>query len=700
MSETQQLRELARLYHLQSVYTDGFGRRREAPVEAVLRTLRDLGAPVESLKDLSDARRQTLQALCRRALDPVIVGWQDRPLNLKLRLPERLAEAPVKISFGLESGESVEGECLEPAPTIGALREACDGRYVIRRLRLLTDLPLGYHRIHLQVADVKADARLFHAPPHAYAASSGGRWGVFCPLYALRSARSWGAGDFSDLTALVEFAGERGAHAVGTLPMLASFLGEPFNPSPYAPVSRLFWSEFYLDLTRVAELEDCRPAREMLASDAFRRELEDVRTAALVDYRAVMVLKRKILEELLRSFLRKNSLRRERFEKFAATHPRLQDYAAFRAKMERERKSWLHWEAARRGGLLTANDYDEGRKRYHLYAQWLCAEQAASACRAAKDHGVELYADFPLGVNRDGYDVWRERDLFVLNASGGAPPDGLFVKGQNWGFPPFHPEALRRQGYRYYIDCLRHHMAAGGMLRIDHVMGLHRAFWVPDGFAATEGLYVHGCAPEFYAILNLESHRHQTQIIGENLGTVPPYVNRAMERHKILGMHVGIFSVGGDPQSALEPVPANVVASLGTHDTATFAGFWRGGDIQDRLSLGLRDERQADEEQSFRAKQREALVAFLRSRGWLNDETSELAVLRGWLTHLAQQPAQFLLINLEDLWLEALPQNVPGTWQERPNWRRKARLSLEDIRADDGIAEILTIVRDLRGRMR
>ena len=222
---------------------------------------------------------------------------------------------------------------------------------------------------------------------------------------------------------------------------------------------------------------------------------------------------------------------------------------------------------------------------------------------------------------------------------------------------------------------------------------------MPDGFSATEGLYVHGRAPEFYAVLNLESHRHRVTIVGENLGTVPPYVNRAMARRGILGMHVGIFGLSADPERALESVPAGTVASLGTHDTATFSGFWRAADIQDRVALGLIDQTRAENEQAYRASQKEALIAFLRSRGLLSD-ASEIAVLRGWLSCLAQQEEEFLLINLEDLWLEAAPQNVPGTWQERPNWQRKTRLSLEEIRADRGIAEILKIVHDIRARMK
>jgi len=701
MNELRQLRDLARLYGVQSVYYDGFGQRRQAPVEALLSVLRSLGAPIESLKDLPDAWHQTRRTLYRRAVEPVVVGWEGGPLTLKLWLPERLAETEVRASIALESGEWLDAECFEEPNAARALRQMQDERYVVRRLRLAAQWPLGYHKLYLQIGALKLESFLFQAPLEAYAPPEPRprRWGLFCPLYALSSAASWGAGDFSDLGALIDFVGQRSGHVVATLPLLASFLDEPFNPSPYAPVSRLFWNEFYLDLTRVAELEGCPVAQEILSSDRFRSELQSLRDAKLIDYRRVMALKRSVTEELLGFLLKQDSPRRESFEKFAATHPRAQDYAAFRAKVERERKSWLHWDGPRRDGLLTANDYDEHRKRYHLYVQWLCAEQAGAVRDLAMERGVGLYLDFPLGANRDGYDVWRGRDLFALDACGGAPPDGLFVKGQNWGFPPFRPAALRRQGYRYYIDCLRHHMACAGMLRIDHVMGLHRAFWVPDGFSATEGLYVHGCAREFYAILNLESHRHRVQIVGENLGTVPPYVNAAMARHRILGMHVALFGLGTDPERALDPVPADTVASLGTHDTPTFAGFWRGDDIQDRVRLGLRSESQAEEERAHRARQREALIAYLRARGRLAGDASELAVLRGWLACLAEHEEQLLLVNLEDLWLEAAPQNVPGTWQERPNWQRKARLSLEEIRAHEGIAEILELVRDIRSRM-
>jgi 4-alpha-glucanotransferase len=374
-----------------------------------------------------------------------------------------------------------------------------------------------------------------------------------------------------------------------------------------------------------------------------------------------------------------------------------QDYAAFRAKVERERKAWEHWPAANRDGRLKPADYDEKDKQYHLFVQWQAREQMRALADKARAGGPALYLDFPLGVNRDGYDVWREREVFGLQASGGAPPDGFFTKGQNWGFPPLHPEGLRQQGYRYYIECLRHHLRHAGMLRIDHVMGLHRFYWIPDGFAATHGVYVRYPAEEFYAILTLESHRHEAQIVGENLGTVPPYVNGSLAKHRIHGMHVSQFTITADPANALSEVPDGTVASLDTHDTATFAGFWNGDDIQDRLALGLLSPSETDKQCRDRAASCEALTAYLKARGWLEgDAPQPLAVLRAWLCYLANGNADLVLINLEDLWLEPLPQNVPGTWEERPNWKRKAQFSLERIHQMDSVADILKTIDQVR----
>lgn len=694
------LQTLARLYNLQTVYHDGLGELRKAPPEAILSVLKSLGAAVASMADVSSALRGRHQELWQRAIEPVTVAWQDHPLRIKLRLPLALAQAPITGEITLEDGERIDCRCHETENIQPLIKTVEGSSYVQRTLVLRPALPLGYHQLHLQAGDLDLESFLFAAPYHAYVPREAvKRWGVFCPVYALHSEGSWGAGDFSDLTALARFVGEMAGQAVATLPMLAGFLDEPFNPSPYAPASRLFWNEFYLDVTRILEFTHCPAAQATVESGEFRRELEAVRSQSLVDYRKVMALKRTVIEQLLDYFLSTPSPRRESFKRFVAAQPGLREYAAFRAKGERERKTWPHWPEADRNGALAPNGYDERAKSYHLYVQWLCDEEARWLQSESSNNGAALYLDFPLGVNRDGYDVWRERDLFALNASGGAPPDGLFVKGQNWGFPPYHPGAMRRQGYRYYRQCLRHHMTYASMLRIDHVMGLHRAFWIPEGFSAADGLYVHHRAAEYYAILSLESHRHHLQIVGENLGTVPPYVTEALARHKILGMHVSQFGVGTDSTNALDTVSANTVTSLNTHDTATFMSFWTGADIDDRLALGLLDQEQAQQEHGYRSAQRDALVAYLRSMGRLGDDVTPATVLEAWLVFLASGAEEFLLVNLEDLWLETAPQNVPGTWQERPNWQRKARYSLEEICAMPEVFTVLRTIGDIRRRI-
>lgn len=692
-AELKQLRHLARLYGLQPSYCDIFGRLNQPPPEALCALLRMLGAPLQTLADLGSAMRVRRQELAAQRAAPVIVLWDGGPRALQLRVPAEVAEAAVKAVVQLENGETVSESLTDDGIfTVHTL----DGvRVVKRRVKFSSPLPLGYHRLHLEIAGRKSVHHLFVAPLRSYGENHSGAksWGLFAPLYSLHSDNSWAVGDFADLRALVEFTGQLGGAAVGTLPLFAAFLDEPFNPSPYSPVSRLFWNELFLALQEIPEMQHCVGARAILRSSAFETEMGSLRAAPLVDYRRAMALKRKVLNELLTCLLKQPSQRREQFERFCVNHELAQDYAAFRAKSDGERKPWQQWSGPSRDGHLRGGDYLEQLKSYHLFVQWL-AEQQVRALGAHNDVGAPaLYLDFPLGVNRDGYDVWREREAFALDANGGAPPDGFFVKGQDWGFPPLHPEGLRRQGYRYFIDCVRHHLAHAKMLRIDHVMGLYRFFWIPQGFAPTEGAYVRYPAEEFFAILNLESHRNHARIVGENLGTVPPAVNQAMARHNFRGMHVGQFGVTSDPNRALDPVPESAVVSLNTHDTPTFAGFWSGADIDDRVDLGLLTAEQAHNERQGRANQRAALTAYLKSLGLLEGEDpNPAAVLRAWLLHLAAGDAEFLLVNLEDLWLEPAPQNVPGTWQERPNWQRKARYSMTQLREFNAMRDTLVAI--------
>lgn len=461
-----------------------------------------------------------------------------------------------------------------------------------------------------------------------------------------------------------------------TLPLLASFLDEPFNPSPYSPVSRLFWNEMYIDIERAPELEHCSSARQTIASPDFQESLHSLRRTDLVDYRGVMALKRRILEQMAVCLFEWRSERWEQIEAWADNHPAVHDYASFRAATERTNSVWMNWPPRMRDGRIDSGDYDPASARYHVYAQWLADSQVRSAGEKAARGGVSLYFDMPIGVDRAGYDVWRYRNSFVDGVNAGAPPDSFFTKGQDWGFPPMSPEGERASGYRYFRASIEQLLQVAGMLRIDHVMGLHRLYWVPRGMSAAEGAYVRYPADELYAVLCLESHRHKAAIMGEDLGTVPNFVRRAMSRHNLMRSYVLQFELPGE--APVRRPPKKSVASLNTHDMPPFAAFWTGTDIEDRLALGHIDEESAARQRSERGASREQLTAVLAGFGKLEgkDEAAPAGASVQWLLN---SQAGAVLVNVEDLWLETQPQNIPGTTGEHPNWRRKLRYGLDEF---------------------
>lgn len=691
------LRRLARAWGVQNSYLDLEGRRRVADPEALLAILRVLGAPLERLEDAGEALRAWRRDLFATPVDPVTVAWLGRAARVTVRVPAEARDA--RCTLALEGGETRTWEVDLAA--VQRSRVEVDGRPMQRaRLPLPDDLPMGYHALKIEAGGQVGETTVFAAPMRAYAAEGGARaWGAFLPLYALRTENDWGVGDVYDLGALAQWAASQGAGVVGTLPLLAAFLGEgPYEPSPYAPVSRLFWNELFLDATVLPELASSEEARTRLASTDFATDLEVLRSSDLVDYRAAYAHKRRILEPLSRALFEGSGDRRRAFEAFLRARPEVEDYARFRAAVEQRGESWWTWPEPQRSGTLTPADYDEAAYRTHLYAQFAFHEQLAGAIDGAREAGVELYLDLPIGVHPDGYDVWRERDTFALGMSAGAPPDPFFTGGQSWGFPPLNPQASRASAHRYFVACLRNHLRYARRLRIDHVMGLHRLYWIPEGFGAKEGVYVRYHADELFAALCIESHRAKAEIVGENLGTVPAYVDEAMRAHGVQGMYVGEFSVTTDPGWAIHPPEQGVLAALNTHDMPTFAGWWFADDVDDRVRLGFMDEEAAGRERWIRGEQRAALTRWLADRGFGPGEERVEAALEGSLAWLAGTEAAMVLVNLEDLWAERGPQNVPGTHRELPNWRRRGRLSFETFRELPDVLRVLGRVNDARKR--
>jgi 4-alpha-glucanotransferase len=391
-----------------------------------------------------------------------------------------------------------------------------------------------------------------------------------------------------------------------------------------------------------------------------------------------------------------NADRRDAFELYLEENPEVTYFARYRARVDESGSAWPSWPHEEQEGRLQEAQIDPRIERFHLYAQWVAGQQIDDLCDHVRRAGGAFYLDLPVGVPRNSYDVWRYRDAFA-EASTGAPPDTFFLGGQDWGFPPPHPERIRSSGYAYFVKCLRHHLRTADMLRIDHFMGLHRLYWVPDGAAATEGVYVRYRAVEHHAILCLEAERHGATLVGEDLGTVPSSVRRSMDRHGIWRMYALQTELLEDADRALPfPGPATL-ACLNTHDMPPFAAFLEAEDVDDLEDLGQLDEARAADERHSRHARTRALVHFLVANGFLEDgDTDPACLLRAALEFLAHSHSPLVIVNLEDLWQEVLPQNVPGTTTERPNWQRKAELSLEEMRLDPRVSSVLDEVTERR----
>lgn len=684
----RQLRRLARLNGILPSFVDAAGQCRTASPEALSALLSAFGVPAGGETEVRDGLHHTLLRQYRQALEPVLVMWEKHPRKISFYLPGKLAGKAVPSRLHLE-----DGRVQESGLASRALRtdRVAGERFVEMRLSL-PSLPFGYHTLELCMDHTPRRALILSAPVRSYAESGAGkRPGVFLPMYAAHSEQSWGAGSFSDWERFSEWIATSGAMVAATLPLLAAFLDYPVcEPSPYSPASRLFWNEFYLDVTRVPEFTLCRRAQSLVRSTAFQRRLRAFRASELIDYKAQWKLRRQVLELLARDFFAKTTPRRAAFERFLLERPEVDDYAAFRAVCDKSKTSWHTWPQDMRAGTLRKCDFDASTKQFHLYIQWLAHDQLRGLLRNSERNGVKLYLDLPLGVNPDGYDVWRERDSFALEAGAGAPPDMFFTKGQNWGFAPLHPHRIRESGYRYVRAVLRFHMRHARLLRIDHVMGLHRLYWVPRAFEAAQGTYVNYPSDELQAIFNLESHRNRTLLVGENLGTVPEIVNQSLRRHRVREMFVVQFEERPDPKMALRPPPALSVSSLNTHDTPTFAAHWRREDLRDCLRLGLLTRFEFNKAIKRRERVKTDLIRFLIQEGFLKTRNPAVRdVLHALLAWLRASPSELVLLNLEDLWLEMSPQNVPGTTTERPNWRRKARFKLERILQDRTLFKLL-----------
>jgi 4-alpha-glucanotransferase len=728
---------LGRMCGIASEYWDNFGHRHRTSLSTFRGLLTAMGVPWEDPAELDrELAHRRLQPYDRLLAPTVVVSQSARPGRVLVfprtaapRLPRRLE---VRWETTDEAGrrQTWETQVLPPAHPIS--REGPDGFRTRLELPLPARLDPGYYELGLRLGPDQGEetgrARLIVAPEKAHLPAwlaAGLRlWGFNVPLYALQSAHNWGMGDLGDLVALTDWAGSLGASFVGINPLHAPAPRARGIPSPYSPTSRLFLSFLYLDLEAAPELAACPAAQAFLASPEFRRQIARLRREALVPYPGVFRLKHRVLEMLYRTFLELHgppetprTPRGEEFARYlAAKGGSLAKFGLYQALAGfLEQTDWRRWPRDYQSPeSLGAADFRRqhlGEIHLHQYGQWLAATQLQRVCAGARRQGLPftLYQDLALAADPGGFDTWAHQGLFALGAEIGAPADAFNPRGQSWGIPPLIPWRLRDSGHQFFLDILRANAPPDGMLRLDHVMGLFRLFWIPRGQPATEGAYVYYPARELLAILCLESVRRRALIIGEDLGTVPPAIRRDLSKRGIFSYRVFYFE--RNQEGGFRPpadYPRRAMATVTTHDLPTLSGFWQGRDVELKRSLNLYPSPQAaDADAAVREQDRRRMVAAMKPLNLLPPgscldphsqscpEDLKIAVLE----YLARSQAALLEVRLEEIFNLPEQQNLPGTGRkEHPNWNFKLPLTLEEMRRDPEPARLAARLNRYRGR--
>jgi 4-alpha-glucanotransferase len=660
-----------------------------------------MGFPASTDDEIAESLNTLLDEPWQRRLPSVLVVRADETLQIPIIVSENDSGQTLTLKIQEESGEKHTVFVDLASAGVVAERETAFGRRMRVDVTIPGPLPLGYHRAYCETAPDESMS-LIVAPRQAYLPShleNGGKlWGISTQLYALKRDKGWGIGDFQDLDELMEAANSLGASVVGLNPLHMLFVRDPERASPYQPSSRMFLNPLYVDIARVPEFKEAT-ARKKLG--AMAASFADSPKEDSIAYAKVTESKWSALETLYDVFqskhLAKNDKRAKAFKAFRERegHP-LHRFALFEALSEKfQPLPWQEWPEVYQNpespDVAKFDQQNESRVTFYCYLQWIADEQLREATERTGDKSlaIGLYRDLAIESAYDGSDAWGGQSVFALNASTGCPPDPFNMLGQDWEIPPFNPHALRRSGYELFIAVIRANMRHAGALRIDHVMGLMHLFWVPKGDTPANGAYVKYPFEDLLAIVALESHRNQCLVIGEDLGTVPPGFRERMADANMLSYRVLYFEKDGDRFKSPGEYPKLALACVTTHDLATLEGFWQDLDIDLKhdlslypsadAELGERQGRQNDRHLLLRALENEGLLPDNRDPNQADatgmDEALNVAIHR----YVAQSPASIVLIQIDDLMRESEQINLPGTVDERPNWRRRLSHSTTDL---------------------
>lgn len=694
---------LAALHGVATSYSPSPGLTLTVPDATVVAVLAALGVDAGSPGAVRDSLAAARAAAAARVLPPTVVRWAGEPL------PEAVAGLPEGTALRVEREAGPGGELPpheppshqppphEPPPDLG--------------VRDLDALPYGVHRLYARTPDGREGATWLVVAPARVPQPGARAHGFLVQLYSLLSERSWGMGDLADLADLAAWSGRAlGCGFVQVNPLHAAVPGEPTDPSPYRPSSRRFPDPVHLRVEAV-------PESAYAALDEYRKRAETLRQGVLtggrlIDRDAVWALKSEALGAV--RAVPQSPGRRAAYCDFIAEQGRaLEDHATWCALAEVYGSDWHRWPEELRDPrserVARARRELMERVDFHSWLAWLTDEQLAAAQRAARGAGMPLglVHDLAVGAHPGGADAWAQRGTLADGMSVGAPPDAFNAHGQDWGLPPWRPDALADCGYAPYRGLLRTLLRHAGALRLDHVMGLFRLWWVPEGHAPVEGTYVRYDAEAMLAVLAVEADRAGAAVIGEDLGTVEPGVREALERRGVLGTSVLWFE--RDWTGTGRPLPpaawrAGCLATATTHDLPSTAARLTGGHVELRYRLGLLA-RPLPEEQAADAADVGEWLGALGRLGLLPEGAGdEEGQIRAVYRFLLRTPALLVGVWLPDAVGDRRPQNLPGTWNQYPNWRLPVAdalgrpVTLEELAASPRLHALMGVFQERRER--
>ncbi len=717
-------------------YLDATNKLVKISDESRKNVLEILGYPVEDEKALQLILDKEELEPFKNVLDPVQVINDEDLKQFYIRTPESFGEdenATLSVSLKLEDGRVIERELPLEQVEIADFKSVAGTVYDIRRYSLISDLPYGYHECSVVV---KANGKtlksipmsLIITPVKMYTPESilNGKkvWGVSSQLYSVRSRNNWGIGDFADLKQLLLGVHKCGGQFVGLNPMHAGYPAIPDESSisPYSPSSRNWVNIVYISVNSVPELAHCKEALDLINSEKFQQKLRVLRDKEYVDYRGVIEAKLQVLRMIFDNVKvdDKRSSRGNKFNEFVerggenlinfATYDAMQHY------FYSQGVDAYSWEKFPKEYQDIHSTFVESWRKQHqqdvmfyCYLQFLAYEQLADAYNTAKNDGMLIgtYRDLAVGVAKQSCDVWADVDnVFRTKGSIGAPPDPLGPLGQNWGLAPMAPSALKACAYKPMIAMYKANMQSCGAIRIDHAAGLFRLWITKTCEPASTGAYVHYDMHDLLGIIALESHRNKCLVITEDLGTIPVELTKALRKVGAFSYKI-FFDEKAQDGGYIAPRDyiSQAMSALTTHDMPTLVGWWGCFDLDLGIKLGLYTQKEADDLRAAREESKQRILDSLHGLGSISDSYTRNAkesVMNEELAtaiqiHMCTGSCSLFSSQIED-WIGVdKPVNVPGTYTEYPNWRRKLTADLEDIFANQHVIDMtksMTLARE------